>query len=102
VTHLGYTVRGKEHFDKSKKVKSSTHFYDLCPTSTCPRANKRGTKGNFETLQQIIAAGWDPTSDLAKMLFKSWKNGDLFIVNEKETKQIKSSIGKSTNSYTEI
>jgi hypothetical protein len=29
VTRRGFTVRGKEHFDESKKVKSSTHFYDL-------------------------------------------------------------------------
>jgi hypothetical protein len=31
VTRRGFAVRGKEHFDESKKVKSSTHFYDLFP-----------------------------------------------------------------------
>jgi hypothetical protein len=29
VTRRGFTVRRNEHFDESKKVKSSTHFYDL-------------------------------------------------------------------------
>jgi hypothetical protein len=67
VTHWGFTVHTKEHFDESKKVKSSTHFYDVYPLSTCPRANKMGTKGNFEILQQIIAAGWDPTSNPARI-----------------------------------
>ncbi len=68
VTRRGFTVRGKEYLDESKKVKSSTHFYDLYPSSTCPRAHKRVTKGTFEALQQVIGAGWDPTSDVAKKL----------------------------------
>jgi hypothetical protein len=95
VTRRGFTVHGKEHFDESKKVKSSTHFYDLYPSSTCPRAHKRVTKGTFEALQQVIRAGWDPTSDVAKILDRSWTNGGLLIVNKKETKQIKSSMGKA-------
>jgi hypothetical protein len=84
VTRRGFTVRGKEHFDKSKKVKSSTHFYYLYSSNLCPRANKTGTKGTFENLQMIIAAGWDPTSDCAKMLDSSWENRGLMIFNEKK------------------
>jgi hypothetical protein len=38
---------------------------------------------------------WDPTSDVAKMLDRSWTNGGLLIDNKKETKQIKSSMGKA-------
>ncbi len=95
VTCWGFTVRGKEHFGKSKKVKSSTHFYDLFPWSTCPRAHNRVTKGTFEALQQVIGAGWDPTSNAAKMLDRSWTNGGILIVNKKETKQIKSSMEKA-------
>jgi hypothetical protein len=76
-------------------VKSSTHFYDLYPSSTCPRAHKRVTKRTFEALQQVIGAGWDPTSNVAKKLDKSWMDGGLLIVNKKETKLIKSSMGKA-------
>ena len=89
-------MRGKEHFDESKKVKSSTHFYDLYPSNSCPRANKRGINGTFENLQMIVGAGWDPTSSCAKMLDRSWENGGLLIVNERESAQIRGSMGKGT------
>jgi ssDNA-binding Zn-finger/Zn-ribbon topoisomerase 1 len=59
LTRRGFSVRGKDHFDESKNIKSSTAFYDLYLSSTCPRAHKRWTKGTFDTLKQIIAAGWD-------------------------------------------
>jgi hypothetical protein len=95
VTRCGLIVCGKEHFDESKKVKSNTHFYDLYPSSTCPRTHKRVTKGTFKALQQVIVAGWDPTFDVAKKLDRSWMDSGLLIVNEKETKQIKSSMGKA-------
>ncbi len=95
MTRCGFRVRRKEHFAESKKVKSNTHFYDLYPLSTCPRAHKRVTKGTFKALQQVIVAGWDPTSDVAKKLDGSWMDSGLLIVNEKETKQIKSSMGKA-------
>jgi hypothetical protein len=70
----------------SQKVKNSTHFYDLYPSNSCPKTNKRGSKGTFEILQMIVAAGWDPTSDCVKMLDGSWENGDLLIFNEKKNR----------------
>jgi hypothetical protein len=94
MTRRGFTVRGKEHFDESKKVKRSTHFYDLYPSNSCSSANKRGTKGTFKNLQMIVAAGWDPTSNCVKILDRSWENGGLLIFNEKENKQIGASMGK--------
>ncbi len=72
----------------------SSHFYYLYPSSCCLRAYKRGTKGTFDTLQQVIAAGWSPTSDPAKMLDRSWNDGGLLIFSEKESKQIRASMGK--------
>jgi len=96
VTRRGFAVRGKEHFDESKKVKSSTHFYDLYPSNSCPRTNKRGINGTFKNLQMIVGAGWDPTSSCAKMLDRSWENGGLLIVNERESAQIRGSMGKGT------
>ncbi len=73
----GFTIRGKEHFEESKKVMYSLHFYNLYPSSCCPRAFKRGTKGTFDTLQQVIAAGWSPTLDPAK--FPSMHQGGCFV-----------------------
>ncbi len=55
----------------------SLHFYYLYPTSCCLRAFKRGNKGTFDTLQQVIAAGWSPTLDPAK--FPSMHQGGCFI-----------------------
>jgi hypothetical protein len=42
----------------------------------------------------VIAAGWSPTSDTAIFLDRSWKDGGLFILNKKEKKQIRASMGK--------
>ena len=70
---------------------------ERCPMKasiSCPRANKRGINGTFENLQMIVGAGWDPTSSCAKMLDRSWENGGLLIFNERESTQIRSSMGK--------
>ena len=42
----------------------------------------------------IVGAGWDPTSNCAEMLDRSWENGGLLIFNERESMQIRSSMGK--------
>ncbi len=68
VSGRGFNIRGKEHFEESKKVMYSLHFYHLYPSSCCPRAFKKGTKVTFDTLQQVIAAGWSPTLDPAKFV----------------------------------
>ena len=59
------------------------------PTPTRPRAAKRG----FDNLQQIIAAGYDPTSDLAQKLDKDWTKGGLLFLSKKENKEFKGSMG---------
>lgn len=94
VTRRGFIARGKEHFEGAKKVTASLHFYDMYPSSTCTRALNWGTKGTFESLQQVIGAGWVPTSDAAKLLDRSWKDGGLMIFNEKESKQVRGSMEK--------
>jgi len=50
----------------------------------------------------IIAAGWDPTSDCAKMLDRSWENGGLMIFNEKESAQVRASMGKGLTELQKI
>jgi hypothetical protein len=84
VTRRGFIAQGKEHFEGAKKVTASLHFYDMYPSSTCTRALNWGTKGTFESLQQVIGAGWVPTSDAAKLLDRSWKDGGLMILMRKK------------------
>ncbi len=57
-------------------------------------AHNRGTKGTFESPQQVVAAGWSPTTDTAKLLNRSYKDGGFSIFNEKDNKQIRASMGK--------
>ena len=93
VTRQGFTVRGKEHFDESKKEKSSTHFYDLYPSTRVQEPTKEAQKVHLKIFR-IVGAGWDPTSNCANMLDKSWENGGLLIFNERESTQIRASMGK--------
>ena len=93
VTRQGFTVRGKEHFDESKKEKSSTHFYDLYPSTRVQEPTKEAQKVHLKIFR-IVGAGWDPTSNCANMLDKSWENGGLLIFNERENTQIRASMGK--------
>jgi hypothetical protein len=86
LTRQGFIVQGKEHFEAFKKVTASSHFYDMYPSSTCAKALNWGTKGTFESLQQAIGTGWNPSSDTAKLLDISWKDSGLLIFNEKESK----------------
>ena len=65
-------------FEASNKVIASSHFYDMYPLSTCVRVHNRGTNGTFESLQRVVAAGWSPTTDTAKLLDSSWKYGGFF------------------------
>jgi hypothetical protein len=79
-------------------VKISTYFYELYPSSILSQISSEGNN-----LQQIITAGWDPTSNLvAKMLDRSWKNDGFLIVNKKKRKANKIKHWKSTNIYSGI
>ena len=88
------SVRDSEHLVGAKARSASSHFYRMYPSSESPRATKRGKQGLFENLQQIIAAGYDPSSDLAQNLHKDWNKGGLLILSEEEKKEIKGSMGK--------
>jgi len=58
------------------------------------RVHNRGSKGTFECLQQVVGAGWSPTSDVAKLLNKSWKCGGLLIFDEKKVNRSEQVWGK--------
>ncbi len=94
VTRPVFSVRGKENFEGSMKIIAGSNFYDMYPALTCSRAHNRGTRGTFDDLQQVIAAGWSPTSDTAMFLDRSRKDGGLLVFNEREKKQIRASMEK--------
>ena len=97
-TRLGFSVCMESSILTSPKGEISTYFYELYPSSILSQISQEGNN-----LQQIITAGWDPTSNLvAKMLDKSWKNNGLLIVNKKKSKANKIKHGKSTNKYSGI
>jgi hypothetical protein len=94
ITNKACTVKNIQHGFIEAGIIASSHFYDMYPSSTCLRVKNRGSKGTFECLQQVVGAGWSPTSDVAKLLDKSWKCGGLLIFDKKESKQIRASMGK--------
>jgi len=54
VTRRGFTVRGKEHFDESKKEKSSTHFYDLYPSTCVQEPTKEAQKVHSKIFRRLL------------------------------------------------
>jgi hypothetical protein len=52
----------------SKEEKSSSHFYFMYPSTEGNRKDKRDKLGSFEHPTQVIAAGFDPTSEAAMHL----------------------------------
>ncbi len=94
VNGRGVSVRDDEHLAGAKGKSASSNFYHLYPSSDSPRAKKRGKQGLFDNLEQIIAAAYDPSSDVAKQLDKDWTEGGLLILSEKEKEVIRASLGK--------
>lgn len=85
-------VRNDEHLLEAKKDTPSSNLYRLWPSNHSMRAKKRGIKGNFESLLQVVAVGWDPTCEQAKYLDKNWDEGGVLILNEKDKAHIRSSM----------
>ncbi len=91
VAGRGFVSRGDEHVAAAKAARPSSTLYRLYPSKDSPRANKK-RKGHFESLSQVVAAGFDAKSEQADMLDKDYKNGGVFIMTEEEVKLIKSSM----------
>jgi len=70
VTRRGFVVRGDEHLKASKGERANSHFYFVYPSDQSARSEKRDKQGVFEHLSQLIAAGFNPKSDSAKMQFE--------------------------------
>jgi hypothetical protein len=62
------------------------------------RRDKRDKLGCFKHLTQVIAAGFDPSSEPAKIQDKDHTSGGLLIINAEDQHRIKSSLKKDLNS----
>jgi hypothetical protein len=62
------------------------------------RRDKRDKLGFFEHLTQVIASGFDPSSEPAKILDKNHTSGGLLIMNAEDQRRIKSSLKKDFTS----
>jgi hypothetical protein len=62
------------------------------------RRDKRDKLGCFEHLTQVIAEGFDPSSEPAMILDKDHTSGGLLIMNSEDQRRIKSSSKKDLTS----
>lgn len=62
VAGQGFTCTNDEHLTVAKAPRSFSTLYHVYPSKESPRAkNKR--KGHFQSLLQVVAAGFDPKSE---------------------------------------
>ena len=92
VVGRGFVVRDAEHEKEAKAVTASSFFYRMFPSVHSPRGSRKGKRGTFESLSQVIAAGFDPNHEVATYLDKDISEGGLMILSEAEKKYIKSSM----------
>ena len=60
----------------------------MYPSKESPRANNK-RKGHFESLIQVLTAGFDPKSEHMDNLDKDYKNSGVFILSKDEGRLIK-------------
>ena len=87
----GFAERDKDHISGAKAARPSSRFYRLYPSKESSRATSK-RKGHFESLLQVVAAGFDPKSEHVGNLDRDHKNDSIFIFNEEEERLIKSSM----------
>jgi hypothetical protein len=98
VVRRGFGARHSKHLAASKEEKSSSHFYFMYPSFEGKRQEKRDKLGSFERLTQVIAAGFDPTSEHAKLVDKDYNAGGLLIMCKDDEHRIRSCLKKELTS----
>ncbi len=87
-----------EHLAESKYDKSSSYFYFMYPTRHRKRQDTREKLGCFEHLTQVIAAGFDPTSEPAMHVNKDCKEDGLLTMIKDDKRRIVSCLKKDLTS----
>ena len=65
-----------------ESIPTST-FYRRYPSKLSERATKRVRKWHFENLLQVVAVGFDPTSELLYYIEKDYNDGGVLICGKK-------------------
>ena len=89
----GFVERGADHMKGSKeKIPSSiSTFYRLYPSRESTRANNK-RRGHFESLLQVVGAGFDPKGEHVGNIDKYFKNSGIFVRDKAEEQLIKCSM----------
>jgi hypothetical protein len=72
--------------EKKKEAFTTNNFYSSYPTKCNPRAKKsKSVLGYFDSLTLVIAAGFDPKSELAALIDKDYKHQNNCTLNKYHT-----------------
>jgi hypothetical protein len=85
-------MMNNEHYKSSQQDDPKLNFYLIYPSKDGKRSGRRGKLGYFENLRQLVAAGFDPTTDLAKCMDKDYKDGGLLMLSCDDKDRIESSL----------
>ena len=92
VTWQCFSVRHEAHEKKSNERNASSRFYFLFPSEEEALQNTRRKQGEFQSLKQYIAAGFDLNSTVTLTLDKGHNNGGILILNNDDINNIQSSM----------
>jgi hypothetical protein len=94
VSAKGFGERHAEHLKEAKKEAfTANNFYSSYPTKCNPRAKKsKSVLGYFDSLTLVIAAGFDPKSELAALIDKDFNEGGIMIMSDADKTNISSSM----------
>jgi hypothetical protein len=95
VTGRGFLKLHAEHETQPKKEPASSNFYFQCPSKAV--SHSRSHQGEFEALQQYIAAGFNAKSNVASAVDKPLYDGGILILDMNDSTQIKESMEKVPN-----
>ena len=91
VAGRGFGERGNDHIKGAKEIRPSSTFYRLYLSKHSERARSK-RRDHFESLQEVIATGFDPNSTQVDSLDRDYKKGGFFIISTEEDLQIKLSM----------
>ena len=87
VAGRGFLERNNDHVKGSKEARPSSAFYRYYPSKQSDRATRK-RRGQFESLVQVIAAGFDPKSEEMATVDQNYDKGGILILNACEERAI--------------
>jgi hypothetical protein len=94
----GFQERHIDHMKAANKLDhNSSNFYFNYPSrNVIALVGTAGRSGTFESLTQCVAAGFDPSGELAmSIVHKRVECGGIMIMNDDDVRRIESSVKKN-------